>query len=158
MRKSCAHFICVFLCIILSVSLCACSGAQKTAIKNTLSSFETACHKMDVDSMLDCIDPDIAKPIQMGLAIAGSITGNDYSDVIGELAQRVLGEVFNSEEVLSSFELSDFEINVNGKKATVECSMHFELNGSDFEQDVSFSMKYVDDEWYISGVNVQREK
>lgn len=146
----------VTLVAALLLSLCACGS--KGEIKKTLSEFEYACKNLDLNAMLNCIDPTVAKPVQIGLAIYGMVTDNNVEDMLDDLVELVFGENYESSDFLSKLSIIDPDINRSGNTANVECKISFELSGQEFEKEATIKLVEKEDVWYISGISLEKTK
>lgn len=127
-------------------------GGEKKAIQNTLEEFEYACHNMDLNAILNCIDPDVAQPIKLLIAIGSMATDTDYEEMLDMLVDQVFGEGLNPQEFLPKLELAVEDLKVKKDVAAAFAKINFELSGQQFTEPVYFYMIKVDDKWYISSV------
>lgn len=144
------------ICLMISVlilSLTSCKG-EKSKIKDTLLEFEYSCQNLDVNGMLNCIDPDVAQPIKAVLLMYGMSTGEDTSEVLDELVKTVFGESFKADEFLSHLTVDKVKIKVSGNTAIVNCRLNFEVEGETFTKYARINMVKLDDKWYISGIQL----
>lgn len=153
-----------FVAIIAVISILTCSmsgcASNSSKIKNTLGEFEYACQNLDIDSMLDCIDPMIADPIRLAVAIYSGATGQDYEDFLDGIFDELVGSLFGTEfdpyDFLGTISISDTKIKAKSNMATAECTLNFEIAGEHFEKDaeIYLTKDKDDDNWYISSINV----
>ena len=140
------------------LSLCSCIGSKKE-IQNVIDEFEYSCQNLDIDAMLNCIDPSVAQPIRALILAARLLTGTDAEDAMEDAMDMaintVFGEDYESEEFLKGLSIEDEKISVKRKTATVECKIVFEIAGESFSQNTTIKMKNKDDTWYISGINLR---
>lgn len=155
--KKLRELIAVLLIVIMVFCMMGCSS-DKSQIKDTLSEFENSCRNLDVDGMLDCIDPDVSDPIRLGMAVLSNITGTDYESIIAcifsNISESGLGDDFNPQEFLSTIGVSDAKLKINNNTATVTCELSFEVAGEKFERDAAIDMVKKDDKWYIAGFDM----
>ena len=141
--------IAVVVTAVMMLSLCACSS-NATEIRDTMNEFQYACQNLDIDAMLNCIDPDVAQPIQAGIASYSVATGKDSEDVLDEVVDQIFGSEYDPEEFLSTIEATDVKPKVKKNTATIDCTLSFEIGGQTFERDSRFTMTKKNDKWYIS--------
>ncbi len=141
------------LACVMVLSLAGCGGA-KSKIKGTISDFEKACQELDLEAMLDCVDPTVAEPAKAGLSLLGALAG-DEAEMLGEVASAIFGSVADPDEFLSKIRIKAGDISVDGDSATVEATLSAEVGGEKIEQPATIRMKQDDDEWYIAGVSLQ---
>ena len=108
--------------------------------------------------MLGCIDPDVADPIRLILALYSQATEQDYEDVTDEILENIVysvfGEDFDPDEFLSTMSVSDVELDVDGEVAVVNCVIHFEVAGEQFARDSAIVLVEIRDRWYISYIDL----
>lgn len=116
----------VLLSVLLIVSLSGCKGGgivgKSAECKSLINKFEKSCNEVDIQAILDCIDPKISDPIKAIVAIGGMVTDNvdesllvkkkqggrsiilSFIDIAGELCyDQTIGSV--SLEALQKFPL-----------------------------------------------------
>lgn len=150
-----------FIAVLLTAALLLCMSACATKaskIKDTLSEFEYACRTLDVDAILDCIDPGVGDPIRLGLAILSSAAGEDYEDVtdgiLEEIVYVLFGEDFDPDEFLSTLSVTDAKVETTETGAIVTCMINFEIAGERFEQYSTIVMLEQNDKWYIASIDI----
>lgn len=143
--------------VLLVCSLTGCS-ADKSEIMDTLEEFSYACRSLDVDALLNCIAPDTADPIRLGLALYSQATGQDYEDVTDGILDSLISDIFGSsydpDDFLSTLRISDAEVTVDGDVAEVRCVVHFEVAGEKFARESSIIMVKELKKWYVAYVNL----
>ena len=87
--KKFKNFVALILIIVLSVSVCAC-GNQNNEIKTLTNNFENACNKLDMNAMLDCIDPDISESVKKLTGLIGMFSDKDTDDLLDSFAKGIL--------------------------------------------------------------------
>lgn len=144
----------LIICLLLSMTACK---SKSEGIKETLSEFESACRELDVNAMLNCIDPDIAQPIKIGLIVYGKTTGSSIEQTLGEVVTSVFGQNYDPKEFLSNISFEDMKIKAKKRTAKVKCNIVYNIYGEDFKQKATISMMREEDDekWYISGIELQ---
>lgn len=140
------------VCMLLPLTACKTNASQ---IRDTLSEFESACHSLDLRGMLRCIDPDISEPIRLGLGAVGALTGQDTNDLLDMAVKSVFGANYDPEEFLSRITVTDPKLKIKKKNATVDCKIGVELGGDTFQKGAVIRMRKVEDQWYISGIELK---
>lgn len=140
------------VCMLLSLTACKTNTLQ---IKDTLTEFEYACHNLDLKAMLKCIDPDISDTIRLGLSAVGALTGKDTDDLLDMAVEAVFGADYDPEEFLSRITVTEPKVKIKKKNATVDCKIGFELGGDTFQKGAIIRMRKVEDQWYISGIEMK---
>lgn len=152
------RFAALILAAVLLVScLSGCSG-NATKIRNTLEEFEYACRNLDTDAILGCIDPDVADPIRMVLALYSQATNQDYEDItdtaLEDVVYGVFGTDFDPDDFLSTLSVTDAKLKVEDDLAVVECVVNFEIAGEKFARDSAIYLVEIRDKWYISYIDL----
>lgn len=142
--------------VLLVSSMTGCS-AQKTEVLDKLDEFTYACRNLDVDALLNCIDPDIAEPIKMGLVLFSTATGQDYEDVIDGILIDLVGSIFGSDydpdAFLSTLTISNPKVTVRGKQAKIRCVIGFEIAGKKLSREATIVMAKEQKKWYVANVD-----
>ena len=100
--KMCAALI---LIIVLTVSMCAC-GNKNNEIKTLTKNFENSCNKLDMNAMLDCIDPDVSGSIKKLTGLIGMFSDKDTDELLDSFAKVLFSELpENSKEFFSSIKI-----------------------------------------------------
>lgn len=144
----------LLLSAMMMTALTGCGGNARK-IKDTLSEFEYACHNLDMDAMLDCIDPDVAEPIQFALSVYSIATDQDVEDLTDLFVDSVFGSnasELDAEELLSYISITDQKVKVKKSTAAVSCSLSVELDGKTYDMDLTINMTKTDGRWYIAGI------
>ena len=154
MRKKIHRIVAILLCVCMFVSLTGCG--KRSAIKDTLDEFEYSCSNLDLNAILNCINPSVADPIKLGLVIYSTASGNDYEDVLDDLVKTLFGEYYNAREFLGTISITDRKIKIKKDTATVECILHFEVVGVQFNKETTITMVESNKEWYISSIQIHK--
>ena len=152
------RFAALVLAAVLLVScLSGCSG-NTNKIRNTLEEFEYACRNLDIDAILGCIDPDVADPIRMVLALYSQATNQDYEDItdtaLEDVVYGIFGTDFDPDDFLSTLSVTDAKLTVEDDLALVECVINFEIAGEKFARDSAIYLVEIRDKWYISYIDL----
>ena len=82
----------LFLIIALSVSMCACGG-QNNEIKTLTRNFENSCNKLDMNAMLDCIDPEVSGSVKKLTGLIGMFSDKDTDELLDSFAKVLFSEM-----------------------------------------------------------------
>ena len=106
-----------------------------------------ACHELDAEGILDCVDPSYANPLRATM----KLTGEDQ--VFGLLCQ-ILGAAGSPdhEEVCRTLDTEMSNVEVNGTDAAAELHYTYEQDGKVYGADADVEFKYADGRWYISSL------
>lgn len=136
MKRSnlCVRLVVLMLTIIAVTTLCGCSG-NKEKITEVTSNFETACNKLDIDAMLECINPAIADKIKLATGIASMFTDKKPKEMADELVNLLTGDSsLNAEDFFSSINLSTDKLKIKSKTAVADTFVKYSIAGEKFEK------------------------
>ncbi len=150
--KMCAALI---LIIVLTVSMCAC-GNQNNEIKTLTKNFENSCNKLDMNAMLDCIDPDISGSVKKLTGLIGMLSDKDTDELLDSFAKVLFSELpENSKEFFSSIKIKLDNIQIDEDSASATAEITYEISGEDNKSNANFEYTRVDEKWYISNLDIE---
>lgn len=142
--------------MLLMSCLTGCGKVNK--IRDTLEEFVYACRNLDTDAILGCVDPNVADPIRMILALYSQATEQDYEDVTDRALENIVYGIFGTDydpdDFLSTLSVTDVELDVDGEIAVVSCVINFEIAGEKFARDSAIVLVEIRDRWYISSIDL----
>lgn len=142
--------------IVLTAALCltGCGGSESD-IKSMLGRFEKACQEVDVEGMMDCIDPDIIAPVRTVLGMLGVDELNKYAgQVMGVLGLvDIQGE--SPEDIIKTIKITPKEFSFNEDKTgcDVETEVSYQFNGATSAAAITVKCVLDDGAWYIRSVS-----
>jgi len=156
----------LLLIALMSMSLCGCSlfdsliqdqpdpetTAQATqSVEQMIDRCAAACNNVDVDGILDCVSPKIAKPVRTMMNLVSAMSDLSEEDLL-ETIIGLLGaeETEDATQVCKTLAVEVQSVNVNGDKATADLDFTFEQGGARYTGDTTISCICVDGRWYIS--------
>ena len=141
----------------LVFSLAGCAEGDQSQIRSTLKAFQSACQQLDLNAMLDCMDPDTAQSVRTGASLVGQVTGQSAEQVLDSVAPFLFGDDYISSDFLRSLHLKVEDIAVAGDSATALCTLSYSLNGEEKQRDVSVRLVKLEVDgktgWYISALD-----
>ena len=150
--KMCAALI---LIIVLTVSICAC-GNQNNDIKTLTKNFENSCNKLDMNAMLDCIDPDISGSVKKLTGLIGMFSDKDTDELLDSFAKVLFSELpENSKEFFSSIKIKLDNIEIEEDNASATAEITYEISGEDNKSNANFEYARIDEKWYISNLDIE---
>lgn len=147
-------FVAMLLVVAIAVSLVGCGSAKREKeILKTLDRFEAACHSLDVNAILDCLDPDYARPISGVLSVVSLFT--DTSEWLPKAFNLLFGQDEDPEQFMSAVTFENPEVSSKKSNAVVEADLTANVAGRVLSYKVEVKMIYEKDkdEWYISGIH-----
>ena len=150
--KMCAALI---LIIVLTVSMCAC-GNKNNEIKTLTKNFENSCNKLDMNAMLDCIDPDICDSVKKLTGLVGMFSDKDTDELLDSFAKVLFSELpENSKEFFSSIKIKLDNIEIEEDSASATAEITYEISGEKNKSNANFEYARIDEKWYISNLNIE---
>ena len=150
--KICAALI---LIITLSVSMCAC-GNQNNEIKTLTKNFENSCNKLDMNAMLNCIDPDISGNVKKLTGLIGMFSDKDTDELLDSFAKVLFSELpENSKEFFSSIKIKLDNIETDEDSASATAEITYEISGEDNKSNANFEYTRIDEKWHISNLDIE---
>ena len=145
-------FALVFM-LVLSVSAC---GSQKSEIKTLTKNFENSCNKLDVNEMLDCIEPEISGSVKKLTSLIGMFSDKDTDELLESFAKVLFSELpENSKEFFSSIKIKIDDIEIDEDNASASAEIRYEISGEDNISNANFEYIRIDEKWYISNLDIE---
>lgn len=137
------------------LSLCGCSN-DKGEIENLMTEFEYSCNELDIDAMLDCIDPAISDKIKLATGIASMFTDKDSDELTEELVGMLTGDnSLNADDFFSSIKIETSDIKTKKETGTANAIVEYSIAGEKFKKEATFEYIYDMEKWYISSFNLK---
>lgn len=123
----------------------------KRDVEQLISEFESACRKLDAEAMLDCIEPDTAKPIRSIMKLFGiDDTAEIFENLVALLG--LFGDAGESaEELIGSIKIEPKEYDFNEDNDMCSVTAEFSCGG----ETATVIIRCVEEDgtWYISGID-----
>lgn len=140
----------LLLVVAICVGFCAC-GMKTDEIKSLTKSFENSCNKIDLNGMLDCINPDIASGIKAVTGFVGMFSDDDSDVILDKFAKMLFtGLPENSREFFSSIKISLDNVEIKEEQASALAKITYDISGEKYETQAVFEYAHIDGKWYIS--------
>lgn len=137
------------------LSMCGCNN-NKGEIENLMTEFEYSCNELDINAMLNCIDPAISDKIKLATGIASMFTDKDVDALTEELVGVLSGENFlNANDFFSSISIETTKIDAKRETGICEAVVEYSLAGENFKKNAEFEFINTMDEWYISSFRLK---
>lgn len=145
----------VIVIVLIASSLCGCSS-DKSEIESLMTEFEHSCNELNIDSMLECLDPAISDKIKLATGIASMFTDKNYDEFTEELVSMLTDEdSLNANEFFSSIKITTEKIKTDKESGIGEAIVEYNIAGEDFKKEATFEYVYTMDKWYISSFNLK---
>ena len=155
MRKSLKNIIVFLLLFVIVLSMSACDN-QNNEIKTLTKNFENSCNKVDMNAMLDCIDPDISESVKKLTGLIGMFSDKDTDELLDNFAKVLFSELpENSKEFFSSIKIKLNTIEIEDDKASASAEITYEISGEENKSNANFKYICIDKTWYISDLNFE---
>ena len=148
--------IAVLTCLVLVVALMT-GCSEKSEIKSLISDFQGACNELDLNEMLECIDPAISVPIKTAAGLIGMFSDTSTDDMLEQLSNVLIsGTPQGGKEFFSSIKISVDEVSISGDKADVSAGLKYSISGEGHETETVFKCVKSEDKWYISSFSLKK--
>lgn len=135
----------IIVSIIMGVFICAGLGIYIWYINSpfvTIKKLMTSVKERDIDSFIECIEPETAQKIQWLMDFTG-ITEDDLIDIIFDKLDEDIDNNIKDENI--SIKISDYSR--DGDKASIMLTITDE-NGTIEKKEINFV--YISDSWYLT--------
>lgn len=161
------RFAAALLACMMALSLAACGANPERDIDALNRRFCRSYNNMDVEGVLDCLEPSMAESISamfdLGLGLLGAAADVDVdldADTMFALAQVCFD--FMPEEQRDSMqipeldlELENLDLSEDGTEASGTVTITLEAGSESASQTAQIYYVLIDDEWYFSNGNFQ---
>lgn len=157
------------VCILLSLSACSGRNRSKAKITKRIQAFEDSFHTVDINGMMDCIDPADVAGLRLALMGISLVTGEkpeELTDIAEESLYYVIGTIVQKGTDLPEFDTKDAiqeclktvriradEISSPTRRendqAVANCVLEIKADGQRVKSRVELNMVKSDGEWYI---------
>lgn len=153
MKRKVTKIAALILVITVVISCFAGCGA-KSGVSSMLSKFEKSCQTLDVEGMMDCINPSIITPVRTVLNLFGVSDLNGAISSIIEVIGLIDFQGNSPEDILKTFKISPKDYSFNDDKTSCEVSteLSYVLGSERKTATVTIKCILVNDEWYINGI------
>lgn len=152
MKKSGLIAVIVALALVVTISVTVVVQTSSDGPEKVMRKFVSAYNSADLTKMLECLDPEIARPAQALMGLAESLLGFDLNDVIGLMPAVV--ELMPAEYELAgtqpkiSCEIHDTVI--DGDEATMNVTLLVKANGEEQSETGDLNFIKIDGDWYMT--------
>lgn len=123
-------------------------------VEATIARCLSACHKVDIDGILDCVAPEVSKPAKTMLNLAGKLNNKSDEEMLNTMLSLLGAEgTTDAAGVCKTLEVEIQNIDVNGDNAKVAVNFEFEQNEQRYEGETTVTCKCVNGKWYIYTLN-----
>lgn len=154
MKKITITLIGCVLAVSMLLTLCACSNTSNKAIEDLMTQFESACNSLDLDAVLNCVNPQISDKIKIGLGIVGMFTQTDTNELFEKLALALSSDDLGGSDFFSSIKIHIEQVAVDDDTATVNALLRYNVAGSPTQREATINCVYYAERWYISSFSV----
>ena len=128
---------------------------DKETVEQMIERCNTACNDVDLAGILDCVSPQVAGPLRMGLNIAGSLGGKSDEELLNAILDFLGADIAgNSEEICQTLEIDVVSVDTKGDAAEVGVTFSFTQDGKDYTGETNVTCIFIDGRWYISKFSV----
>ena len=130
------------------------SEQMASPIETLVLNAVTACRNLDVDTLLDYIDPTLAGPARSALSLVQTL-GGSTEDVLSAIFSTALGDSKTPEDITAfcqSLNLTVESVEENGDDATATTSYSVSADGQTYTGTAYVHCVNRDGKWYIASV------
>lgn len=129
--------------------------ALKDEVETAIVEFEYACQTLDVDAMIDCLDPGVAQALKSGRLLLNWMSSESDSDEM--IMDTMLISLMNIADItvdFSTMRIEITEINALDEIATVNANLSMSCSTGTYEDEIAIRMSKdtSSNTWYITGV------
>ena len=143
--------------LVLAVAMLAVllTGCTNSKVNKLMDKFETACTELDAETMLDCLDPSISKPIKSILNLFGADDVNGIAEEIFKVLDIIDFEGQSPSEVLATLKIKPEAHVYNEAKdeCKVTAVLSYTIGEETKSHTVVFDCVLDGEEWYIHGAD-----
>lgn len=144
-----------FLVMVMCIGVSACSS-KNNEVETLTNNFENSCNKLDVNAMLDCIDPGVSDKIKKITGFVGLFSDKDTDELIESFASMIFsGLPENSKEFLSSIKLITKDIAIEEETATATATIEYSISGEKYSKEATLEYMNIDGKWYIADLDIE---
>ena len=152
MKKTVSVIVSVLLVAAMLFTLAGCGTKGK--VKATVKEFQTACNDLNIEGVINCLDPSVSGLLNLGAGLLGALTGSDAESMFNTLS-TVLASTAESFGI-DSFKTLKIKVNdVASNDTTADAKVTFTYtagSGEEKTSDGTISLKNTDEGWKITGV------
>lgn len=152
MKETIRKLFCFVATLLMCASICGCStnetpeNPEEKQIKNTILEFQQSCNDIDVDGMLDCINPALVKMIDV-------LPGDPDKVLIAIIDLICLVDIDTADDILAFFEsirIDTESFEIEDDSATVDAVLSYTLDDETSAEDVTIKMIKKRGNWYLT--------
>lgn len=149
--KRTARTVALALIIVMAIASLSGCGKSEEQITNLLAEFEYSCNTLDIEAMLECVEPSTADKIKIALSIYGMFADKSTSEVLNDISEGLIGDsALDGNDFFSSIKIDIKDMKVKGEEAVVSAFVEYKINGETFNRIADFKCVYYIEKWYIS--------
>ena len=141
------------LIVSLCVFLCGCPISERASIYSTIHSFERACNRMDINDMLNCIEPPISDLFKLLPFPKDKEQRSEFLLNIVDVIYVIDADSAN--EIIDFFESVQIKVrnvDVGSRRATVDAILAYTIDGVKTEEYITIILLERGGKWYIASI------
>ncbi|MBQ6022863.1 MAG: hypothetical protein IJL25_08045 [Clostridia bacterium] len=152
MKKTVTVIVSVLLVAAMMFTFAGCGAKGK--VRASIKEFQTACNELNIEGVIDCLDPTVSGALKLGAGLLGSLTGTDAEGVFEKLSALLVtgAESFG----IDSFKTLKIKVkDIAANDTTADAKVEFTYtagSGEEKTSDGTISLKSTDEGWKITGV------
>ena len=146
------------LLFVFAVSMSACVGTKNNEITVLINKFENSCNKLDLNSMLDCLEPKMSETIKVATGFVGMFAGKDTDELLNSFAKLIMQDgPVDARSFFSSIKINVENVLIDESVATATSTVKYTISGEDYQKNAVFECEYSesDKKWYIADIDIE---
>ncbi len=140
-------------CIVIAIMLTFTGCNERKKCITVLDDFEKGCNELNIDGILDSINPKVGNTIKIGMGIASLSDDFDETEILEAVEKFILEE--ESGDIKGFFESIKFtqkKAKVKDDDAVIYTVVEFKVFEASIEQNAEVSLIEKTNKWYINGI------
>lgn len=156
MKRVSRNIVLTVLIFVMLFSVVGCANLKNSSdIKKLMNNFESSCNELDINGILDCINPSIADKIKLAVGIVGTFTDTPTDELIDVISGALTSDSsIIGTEFFESIKIEVEDIEIVEDNATVTTVLSYTIADETYEKSAVFECIYYTGEWYISNFNI----
>lgn len=142
----------IAILLVITVSVTIVVQSSGNGPEAVVERFVSAYNAVDLDKMLDCLEPSIARPMKSVMGLANALIGVDVNDIIGVLPilASMIPEGSGSYASMPKLRCVINDTAIDGSYATVNVTFTVTADGERNTDTFDLHCVKVDGDWYIT--------
>lgn len=155
MKKTILSVSAALMALLMLLSLGACKPREAQSdepVRALIVRFEDACHQLDANEILDCVNPDIAQPLKFAAGVAGEFAGLSSDELLGMLSGMLqnAGDIGDNKQFFSSLHMTVDQVEMDASRAKARVTVTYTTDEKEYSREATVVCIERDERWYIA--------